>query len=243
MVDISIPQPGDRGDEASPESLVAGRKVMERVIEAMGGQDRIARIDHIKSTGTQKIRILGDETAMRRTTILSLPDSLRIETDGPKGRSVRVWNGQAGYVKLEGSDRQAMHKDMIRSFKDDMSRMPFIIARRAMMGDLEAQLLGSAEVEGTMLDILQVQTRDTKPFRIYVEQESGRLVKVSYHTRTWEGEVAQTEKRFLDHREVNDVMVPYRMIWIQKGAEVGDLQLEEVEVNPDLADGLFDVAG
>jgi len=241
LLDVRILEPGMEVPKETAESLARGAKVMGRMVEALGGRERVLGVKALKFTATHQIHAARGRS-MNGTTWIAYPDRMRIEMETVAGLMTRVWDGKKGLIVTPAESRP-MPEMMVSSFRQDLGRRPFNIARSFLEGSVEAMYLGEVEKDGRKADSLLLVVEGLPPFKLNVEKGTGRIVSLFYRSPGVTGGMADTDRLLRDYRVVDGIAIPFKMDFIQRGLVEFTTLLEEVEIDPEMEDSLFDTEG
>ncbi|MBA4377724.1 MAG: hypothetical protein C0395_03580, partial [Gemmatimonas sp.] len=134
MIDITIPEPKLALEipAATPESLAAGQKLLDRAAAAVGGK-KLADMKGFATKQTLAAEIQGMSLNITMETTIVLPDRLKLIQKLPFGESTQVLDGDKGWVKspmgvqdIEGADaakmRDQIEGDMLMLLRDHAGR-------------------------------------------------------------------------------------------------------------------------
>lgn len=236
-VDIAIPEPETQRAEVTEEGTRRASELLDKAVASMGG-DLVDSIGALRATGTAVRKTPQGEMQIQLTSTYRYPDSLRQEMELPFGTMTMVLtpagafaNTPQGVMDLPESQREEVEKSARRS--------PLMLLRARNDADYVATMAGSAQVDGTPVELVQVEHRGDVT-TLGIDPETGRLLQVSYQGSSGmggaPGEVTQT---FSDFREVDGLTYPFSMIGSFDGEQNTSLSLESIEVDPEIEETAF----
>ena len=179
----------------------------------------------------------GGSVEAETTTYLQYPDRVRVETKGPQGLQVQVYDGKRGWVRDPGGVHdvpEAALRDMASSLKRD-TVTALLAAER---GELRARLLPDVkDSDGTLRHALELSSPALEPLVLYVDPRTGLIAKQAYVVRA-PGQPL-IEELLSDYRTVDGVIVSFAAEVRADGKPVVARRLNEIAINAALDPGLF----
>lgn len=178
-------------------------EVLKSAQEALGGEERIARVHTLTATGTHR-RTMGEMQVNGETEIsIALPDKyLRSQTDDMFGTSVTMeigFNGDrplhrnrslggggGAIVRMRGPgggemDPAAMEAMLLRSQRAEYARLLLgLFATAPEFLDARITYAGVAEAPDGRADVIEIAGRDEFRARLFIDQQTHRPLMVSY---------------------------------------------------------------
>ena len=171
----------------------------------------------------------GGPSRPRSTTYLQYPDRVRVETKGPQGLQVQVYDGERGWVRDPGGVHdvpEAALRDMASSLKRDT--VTALLA--ADRGELRARLLPDVkDSDGTLRHALELSSPTLEPLVLYVDPRTGLIAKQAYVVRA-PGQPL-VEELFSDYRPVDGVNVAFAAEVRAGGKPVVARRLNDITIN------------
>ena len=229
-VDIAIPTTPP-GEAAASGDAEAGAAALDAVAEALGGAARFDALDAFRTQSTTEVSANGQTLSIEGETAVRLPDQVRVVQRLPMGEITVVLDGQSAQI-LTPAGPQPAPPQIVEQLRSQLYlSLPYLLARR-----------DDAEVEALADGALQVRVPGVPaPYRIALGAD-GRPVSITT-TQITPGGPAEVVVTLGDYREVGGLTLPYRYTQTQGGEPSGETVISEMEINPDLADGLFSVRG
>ncbi len=220
---------------AAAERRKAG-ELLARAVEALGGA---ARLDAVKSVETAGELATGREaTKSRHKTILVFPDRLRQETQTPLGASVKVVNGESGFVQL-GPLARPLSGSLLAGARRRLRRDLVSLLRRRGDEGFVAVYSGAGEVDGIPVEVVDVQL-DGDPVALGIDAESGRLRSLSYGSSFMDRR-ADVRQVFSDYREVGGLVLPFTTTSTLNGRPFRQLTVGSIVVDGEVDEALFEL--
>ena len=237
-VDITIPEPAaPEIPAATPESMASGRALFARMIDAMGGRDRVGSVSSLRTVFSSARRMGPAEMSLKVVSTQSLPDRIHLKIDAPMGTFVIVLNADDGFLVMPGQGAgplpQSQHDEMTAS----VWRQPINLARRIDDPEVIFQHLGTETIDGTELEALLVSVEGDS-MRLFIEPETGQLVRQSYHGQNEQGP-GEFVASYSDYRDVEGLSFPFRTVMTFNGDTMETRVIEEIAINPAVDASLF----
>jgi zinc protease len=214
------------------------RRLIEKIIAAKGGMERLRSIKNIKAT--TKATGLGpnaQQGTVQAVTYLEYPNHVRVESQTPRGDSVQVFDGSRAFVKDPGGTHD-VPPQVVRDLEANLRRDTVAALLAAADGRLTArQLLDAKDETGAVRFALELSGPDLDPTILYIDPETSLVVKQSY-VAGGRG-TPLVEEVFSDYRTVDGVQVAFTTIVRINGESVLDRRVTAFEVNAPLNPALF----
>jgi zinc protease len=244
----AIGQPGGAAPRylpaASQATLIAPRegpgvrRLLEKMIAAKGGMERLRSIKNIKAT--TKATGLGpnaQQGTVQAVTYLEYPNHVRVESQTPRGESVQVFDGSRAFVK-DPTGTHDVPPQMVRDLEGNLRRDTVAALLAAADGQLTArQLIDAKDENGALRYALELSGPDLDPTILYIDPETSLVVKQSY-IAGGRG-TPLVEEVFTDYRAVDGVQVSFTTIVRIRGESVLDRRVTAFEINAPLSPALF----
>jgi outer membrane lipoprotein-sorting protein len=202
-------------------------QVLDKYTQALGGAQRLAALTSYTGRGTY----IGFETEQTKVPVeiyAKAPNQRAMVVKMTVGDSVRVWNGQTGWIAASdrplplmtptGGNLEGMKLDGILMFPANL---------KAAFANWRVSATGIDDKE---VKVLQGSNPRQPPVNFYFDMQSGLLVRVLRFVDTAVGRVPfQTE--YSDYRDVAGVKIPHKftLTWTNGQATT---ELTSVQANP-----------
>ena len=202
----------------------------EKIIEAHGGADSLARI----ATLVFKGRISTREDRGTVVLALSRPQRLRTTMKYSKRYEDRILQGKrgwrnfgAGFEEAAGPSLDAMvfqynHLDLPMGFIDGNYRISYV----------------EKKIADKIFPALELTGADGPPMTVIIDDETGLIQLIEGKISTGGREVAMGVG-YGDYRKVSGVMLPYRIINYVNGKAIAESRYDTVAVNAELDQNYF----
>lgn len=239
-IDISIPttKPGEKKEklpEATPESLERGRRLLERTLEAIGGE----RVAAVKDLTIELVMNPSNPQAgsVAIKTILLLPDKLRREVSLPMGKVITIYDGKSAWAVTPRGTID-LGEEQKAELRRELFRNSLMLLKN--LGSLEPRYLESSEVNGKKAEVVLIPGPDDTAIKLYLDSESGMILKKAY--RSWlapSGGMADVEEEYLEYQELDGVKIPHKVIVKEGGAKAREHIITSARINGGVSPELF----
>jgi hypothetical protein len=215
-----------------PENREAAEALLDRVIAAKGGLEKLQGIKTIVARQTLINRDSGGKAQAETTNYIQYPDHFRIETpDVTQGYDgTQAWLKDARGVR-EGGELMA------RDARASMRREVVALLLAAKDGKLSLRLLPDVtDAEGRLTHTLELSASDLDPIVFYIDPAAGLITKQAFAADAPGRQLV--EEQFSDYRVVDGIQIAF-----QAARKVGTLSVErrvtDVRINAPIAPALF----
>ncbi len=193
--------------EADPARETEGRRIVERMLKALGGRERLARVESAESSSRVAITTGGGALTAEAKSWIAPPDRARSEMTvfgqtsvqglGPGG----AWRTQQGrVVGVEG--------DEARTFRAELERDLFLLAYPRLETEYAVASLAAGNDRA-----VEVRGPSGRTFLVTLDEGTGLPSSVAYEgTHPLTGAKARFLEAFDDWRGVNGVKRPHRVV-------------------------------
>ena len=238
-IDITIPTPEEEAPEATPESLKKGKTLLVAAAEACGGTNAFKAVKNM--TATNKITIsMSSGGTMEATSkeITVYPDKNRSEVTMPFGQVTQVLSGDKAWASgPQGTQdmNESQRKDMQKSLFRDQVRL-FQMSEEDV---LTVQAVEGVDVNGTETEGILIKDIEGNSIKLYLDPETHYVIKREYQGTTMMG-VATLEELLSDYKDVDGIMVPFRLDIKANGEPYIAVDVQEVQFNTEVDPALFE---
>jgi outer membrane lipoprotein-sorting protein len=222
--------------EASQDERAKAEAVLEKMIAAKGGLDKLRALKTIvvkQTLTTQSPQ--GDATA-ETSNYIQYPDRFRIVTETPNGTMVQASDGKQVWM----TDARGLHdapEPLVREFRAAMRRDPIALLIAAKDGKLTARLLPeTTDRDGQGSVQLELSAPDLNPIVLEADRNTMLIRKQSYRTDAPGRPLV--EESFSDYRLVDGVQIAHRASR-KSGPLVVERRVTEVKINAAIEAALF----
>ena len=206
-------------------------QLMDKYLQAIGGVDALAKI----SSRVEKGNLVGADG--RKTPVdiyLKGTDKRVMITHTANGDRSTGYNGSSGWtVGGNGAPRDMAALDLEGAqLEDDLYLATHVKQIYSQWRAGRPDKIGDKDVY-----VLNGTAQGHVPVRLYIDQQSGMLLRMMHFTETPVGRLpAQVD--FSDYRDQDGVKVPYKMVMARPGTKT-TLELDQVQQNAAVDDSKF----
>ena len=221
---------GGGGGGQRPQGPTADQ-IMDKYLQAMGGMDALAKI----SSRVEKGSVVGADGRKTPVDIYEKGSDKRVMiTHTANGDRSTGYNGSSGWtVGGNGAPRDMAALDLEGAqLEDDLYLATHVKQMYSQWRAGRPDKINDKDVY-----VLNGTAQGHVPVRLYIDQQSGTLLRMMYFTETPVGRLpAQVD--FSDYREQDGVKVPYKMVMARPGTKT-TLVLDQVQQNGGVDDSKF----
>jgi outer membrane lipoprotein-sorting protein len=215
------------------EKLPSGKEVLQRSIEAIGGKEKLAKIQNRVAEATMEIKDLGIKGTL--TVYQARPNKMytKVEIEGvgsveqgTDGKVVWELNPMTGPRVKQGEERAAM---LLFSHFDESELLDLYE---------KVECVGEEKVEGEACYKVVCTPKDAPPFTTYYSQASGLPVKAVVTFPHQFGKI-EIENLTSDYKEVDGILLPHHTVEKAMSVE-SHATLTSYKHNVKLPDDRFD---
>jgi len=219
-------------DTASPDEIAKAGAMLDKVIAAKGGLEKLRALKSIVAKQTQASRRPDGESTVETTNYIEYPNHLRVETEG----QVQAYDGTQVWMK----DKRGLH-DAPEMFAREMAaglrRDVVALLLAAKDGAISVRLLPDVkDAAGRLSHALELSATDLNPIVLYVDPESSLILKRLY-TADAPGRPV-IEEEFHEYRAVDGIQFAFHATQ-RVGAMSVDRRVTDVKLNSPLDPALF----
>ena len=249
----AAPQPTPAGTPISAQA----QELLDRMIAAKGGLDRLRAMKTITATATELVanaplpphedgapHFVPHATGADTVTYLQYPNLMRQETrhraegdEEPERLMIAGFDGQ-DYWMGEARNASVMPDAYARLIEQKFRRDVISALVAAHDGRLNARRVPDVKDEsGSLRQALELSGPDVTPFVLLVDRATGLIAKQVYVGPGRDRPLV--EEVFSDYRPVDGVQIAFRAIMRQRGLQMVDRRVTDVKINAPLDPALF----
>ena len=228
-LDITIPEPKQALSEASEGTLEKGRAVLAKALESAGGAERLAAVKDVTKKGTLAM----GRMSLDQTTQIIVPDVFRQENRMPFGAMTVFLQGDSGWMNTP-QGQGPMPEPRVKEVRAALFRMRETLLLSAVQAGRTVNFVQQDEAGGKTADVIEISSTDAGSIRLWVDSESGAVLKSVHQGSAAGGGPARIEQIYSDYREVDGIRIPFKTQVNQNGREFATLTLTEVIYNSGL---------
>jgi hypothetical protein len=229
------------GARADEEAQI--KALLDKVMEAHGGRDKVARHQAAKFSMQGKVQHSGETVEFKGSWAIQAPDRLRIDVEVPfMGISFK-------YTQVLDSDKSwnALNENALELSKAARAEAceqgwAYNVARlSAIDQDVKLRWLGETKIAGRAALGLSVQRRHRREVKLFFDRQNGLLLKSETKSR----DLLDLEQEFTvetfysDYRKVNDIPAAHKITMQRDGKPYMEMECKEYTLADSLGDAVF----
>lgn len=207
--------------------------ITEKIIEAYGGRERLAKVSAVSAEGRIKALMRGDEGVYRRS--MQRDGKLYVDIQYRRSKETRILNGARGFRGAGGTLEEVSGprlQAMIYQYNE--LNLPFGLLDNALtLAELRAD-----EVNGKKVRVFRCSDRSGNTIEVYVDAKDFRIVKTR-GTFFMGAQSTSLDAEFSDFRDVGGIQFPFRIDNYAGGSKISETVMSQYLINPTLNNALF----
>lgn len=244
-LDISIPEPPSAASApsasssaAAPGAEDAGRALVARAVDAMGGGALVDAVKAYREETTVAASTPQGEIELQSTVIVAPPDRIRQELVTPMGAMTMTIAGPTGTVQGGPQGAMALPEAQRTQMLKQVQRSPiFLLQRRAQAG-FKAVAAGEGKVGETAVSLVRVEV-DGDAMTLGIDPTTGQLRSLLARGTGPTGAPADVLTEYDDYKPAGGLTLPHTRRSSVDGTVAQKVTVRSVEVNPTLAADAF----
>lgn len=235
-LDITIPA-GSKGEKAAVVSNPAGKALLAKVIEALGGAERVRQVKAVRAKVSLTVQTPQGEMALDGEGYSVFPDRVVEKMTTPVGEMTMVVSPEGSFMSTPMGTRDlpgAQKERMLTELRTD----PLYVAQHADDSKFIFAAAGTEKVGDVDAAILDIDA-DGAQVRWLVDAQTGRLLRRSSHAAPT-GPPGEEVSDFSDWRTVEGVSFPFKETTTRNGQRTSSEEVKEIEVNPKIDSKIFE---
>lgn len=222
----------------TPEEGASARQLLDRVIAAKGGVERLRAVKSL--VVTTRARALGPNAptdTADTVTYIEYPNHVRVESKIRGTDVVQVYDGTRAWVRDPNGTHDVPERG-VRDFQNGLRRDTINVLLAALDGRVRVRRLPDVKDDaGVVRPALEFSGADLEPMVMYVDASTGLVAKQTYVA----GGMGQSlvEESFTDYREVNGVQITWAATVRVGGQPALERTVTDVKVGGALDPSLF----
>lgn len=236
-IDITIPAPGASTPREEIATDDAGRALVSKVIDWVGGEEAVEDVRSVRSVSQMTMKTPQGEMAIEQEALTVWPDRARRVMKTPMGEITMVATPDAAFMRgpmgaqdLPASQKEAMMKEMQLE----------MLALLRSVGDegFSFAAAGTETVDGVDAQILEIDARGER-LRWWIDPATGRVLRRA-STSSAMGAPVEQVVTITEWQTVDGIRTPKRIEITMNGEPAGSAVVTEYDVNPEIPAGAFD---
>jgi zinc protease len=229
-IDISIPEPEAERAEQDATTLSKGREVLARAQQAAGGAGKLAAVKDLTKSYTFKSK---SGLNAEQTVQIVLPDTMLQKSKLPFGELVAAVGPEGGWMRAP-QGMMPMPAPQLEQAKGELFRLRESILLSDGMPSRTVNFVEQAQHNGRPADVIEVSDESGASVRLWIDAESGEMIKQSYQSSAITGAPSQVEQIFTDYRDVDGLRAPFKVTVLADGEEFAQVEVSEIRYNTGL---------
>lgn len=207
--------------------------ITEKILEAYGGRERLARVVSVAAEGRITALMRGDEGIYKRT--FRRDGKLFVDINYSRSTERRILNGSKGFRGTGGQLEEVFGpRQLAMVYQYNELNLPYgLLDNSFTVSELRKDTLNNADVR-----VLRCTDRAGNDLEVFVSAENYRIVK-SIGTFVIGAQSTSLSAEFSDFRIVDGVLFPFRIANYAGGNKISETIITRYVVNPSRDDSLF----
>ena len=229
-LDITIPEPQAKRADQDASSISKGREVLAKAQQAAGGADKLAAVKDITKSYTFKSKAgLNAEQTVR----VVLPDTMVQESQLPFGKLVAAVGAEGGWMRGP-QGMMPMPPPQLAQAQGELFRLRESLLLSDRVSGRTINFVEQADLNGRKAAIIEISGENASTVRLWIDEQSGDVLKQSYQSSAITGSPSQVEQVFSDYRDVDGLRVPFKVTVLANGEEFAQVEVGEIRYNTGL---------
>lgn len=222
--------------ESAAQKIEEGKKILAKLIDVMGGRDRLLKIEDTKATCNINIIPVN----MSGSLVLSeKKNKIRQDIQIMGMNIIQAYNGETGWM----TDPQTgsivdMPEPVLNEFKREGLGNDALLEPEKHGITFTSE--GRKNVEGKEYHLLKMTYKDGSESTMYIDPDTFLLYRTVGMTLNQTLQKVEQETTLFDYRDVDGTKVPFSIKIKQGGMDYLDLTVTEVKYNSNIDDSIFD---
>jgi outer membrane lipoprotein-sorting protein len=220
------------------EAIAQGRALFSKVVEWLGGPDKIASVKDVRTRGRLTAKTGEGDTTMEVQSAMTFPYHLVQEVDSPFGRVVMVVTPTSAFL-ASASGTQDLPPAAAAELRKQIVRIPLNLTRNAGDPKLVVSAGGKETIGGVETTALDIAYGATS-VRWFVDPATGRILRTSHTAISPDGESVRMVSDYHDYKVVSGFPVAHRLEITSNGQKDQTLIIDEYTFNAGIDPKLFE---
>ena len=235
-IDITIPQPGVSSVNTAPSaSNPEGKALLNKVIAAAGGADKLNAVKAMRIKMTITPKTLGIALTAEETTVI--PDTLHQRMSTPGGELVIVISPQDSFVEAGTMGIRPMPSSEREDQLNGIHRNLWYVAQHANDPQFSFTAQGTEKVGDIQAAVLEIHGGGQE-WRWYIDPQTGHILRGQSQGSSPGGPATRTVD-FSDWKAVDGITLPFHQELSVNGQITATMTINSYEVNPTIDPKMF----
>jgi zinc protease len=227
-----------RAATITPEEGERARSLLERMVAAKGGAERLRGVKSlVVTTQARAITANGPGEPADSVTYIEYPNHVRVESKIRGTDVVQVFDGTRAWVRDPNGVHDVPERG-IRDFQNGLRRDTISVLLAALDGRVRVRRLPDVKDDtGALRTALEFSSADLEPMVMYADPATGLVTRQTYVA----GGMGQplVEESFSDYRDVGGIQINYAASVRVGGEPALERTVTDVKINAPLDPALF----
>jgi hypothetical protein len=235
---IAVPARADEKAEA--------RTVLDKVIRAAGGQERLSRLQGVTWKGQGTVHVNEQKIAVRDERSAREPDRwrwlLNAETDGQTIKLLLVANKEKGWLQVNDREVGDLPPDLHHPLQN-AARVVRLVERPDLLLDRAYTLapLGELRIDDRDAVGIKATAKGHPDLDLFFDRKTYLPIRAEIRLKEKkDSDDVQYRFSFAGHKKFGDVMHFTKVVFRREDVDHVELELEEVKVHDTLDDSTFE---
>ena len=222
---------------AAEDPLVKGRLLLNKSIEAMGTSAVFGSVRSIRQSAVLSIITTQGTNAIQAETLISYPSTAYLSLKTARGEIRQLLkDGQAWMITPTGN--QLASPQVKTSLAQSLWQNLIYLYSHANDESIVVEYLGQEELNNEVMDVLLITPPDLTGFKLFLNNATMVPVSMRLNVSSPQGSLTM-DSHFMNYQTVNGMLVPYRIAISQNGRLYSTVDIETLEINPDIPESTF----
>ncbi len=222
----------------SAAALAEGKVLFAKVVEWLGGPQKIASVKDVRTRGRLTAKTGDGETTMEVQSAMAFPYHLLQEVDSPFGRVVMVVTPSNAFLATSNGT-QDLPPAAAAELRKQIVRIPLNLTRNASDPKLVVSAGGKETIAGVATSALDIAYGATS-VRWFVDPATGGILRTAHAGVAPDGQSVQMVSDYHDYKVVEGFPVAHRLEITSNGEKDQTLIIEEYKFNVGVDPKLFE---
>jgi outer membrane lipoprotein-sorting protein len=230
---------------ARADEQAATRAVIEKAIQARGGEEKLAQMKAMTFKSKGKFYGMGEGTDYTGKWAIQPPDKFRFqinsEANGMKFTFLFVFDGKQGWMKIN-EDTTELDQDAVAEAQEDLhagrveTLVPLLTDKRFELSSLGKGKVGDHEAVG-----VRVVHKGHRDIKLFFDEKTGLLLKNErmIKDQMLGGKQRTQETLHSDYKDVNGLKQPMKLVIKRDGEKHVEGELTDFRTEAKMDDAVF----
>jgi outer membrane lipoprotein-sorting protein len=230
---------------ARADDLAATRAVIDKAIQARGGEEKLAQMKAVTFKSKGKFYSMGGGTDYTGEFAIQPPDKVRFqiqaEANGMGFTFLFVFDGKQGWMKINDTTID-MDEDAVAEAREDIhsgrveTLVPLLKDRGFELSPLGEEKVGDHQAVG-----VRVAHKGHRDIKLFFDKKTGLLLKTERVIKDpmLGGQERKQETLHSDYKDVNGVKQPMKFVMKRDGEKHFEGQITDFHMGVKIEDAVF----